>query len=395
MLVFPTAEKDSLFELTHHFRADPRPQKLDLVLGVYRDDHGQTPVMEAVYQAELQLAKERHSKAYRALSGHAEFNTGMVSLLLGNAAPRQRDVAVIQTVGGTGALRVLADVIAASSAEGTSAVTVWSSDPGYVNHGPICEGAGLAVKPYRLRSKGGMVDIDPLLEDLAAARSGDVVLLHGCCHNPTGLDMDLEAWAHMANVCERRGLIPFVDMAYQGFGLGLEEDAAGLRLLVDRLETVLVAASCSKNMGLYRERTGAALVITPAAQDVQRASALMENIARASYSMPPDHGAAVGALVFQQNDLWRTELEIMRQRVVRLRHQLADALQHLGAPEPLLEVRHHRGMFSVLPLTTHQMQFLRQDYAVYGTDGGRINVAGLTEAAVPYLANALVQASQA
>ncbi len=389
MLDFPVAEKDPLFALSHRFRADPRPEKLDLVLGVYRDEQGQTPVMDVVCQAELELAEQRLSKSYRSLSGHTRFNAGMVQLLLGDALPRARQIAALQTVGGTGALSLLAGMIAVSS-PGTM---VWSSDPGYVNHRPICEGAGLPIRPYRLRSKAGMADIALILEDLEAAQSGDVVLLHGCCHNPTGLEMDLNSWSAVADLCERKALIPFVDMAYQGFGLGLEEDAIGLRLLVERLETVLVAASCSKNMGLYCERTGAALVIASSTREASNATAVLENLAWTNYSMPPDHGASVASLVFQRYDLWKSELEAMRQRIVALRGQLVDCLRQTGVSRRLLDIHHHSGMFSVLPFNAKQMEFLRQEYSIYGTDGARINVAGLSTADVPYLVRALKETS--
>ena len=384
-----TVAPDPLWGLTAAFRADPRPDKVDLVVGVYRDDSGQTPVMAAVKAAEERLAAAGASKAYRGLAGNADFNVGLATLLLGNDVGRLARQHTMQTVGGTGALRLLADFIAVAS----PGARVWVSDPGYVNHVPIMRAAGLAVDCYRWRAEGGVLDADAMFADLWAARAGDVVLLHGCCHNPTGIDMSMEVWQTVAERCAKQGLIPLVDMAYLGLADGLEQDTAGLRLVVDALDTVLVAASCSKSMGLYCERTGAAMVIGKNRAALQPVGGVLERITRSNYSMPPDHGAAIVAAILGDAALtasWRNELEHMRQRIVGNRRRLDGALASLGAPVALQNLSRHKGMFSMLPLDADAMERLRADHAIYGTQGGRINIAGLAPEQIDRVAGALV-----
>lgn len=384
-----TVAPDPLWGLTAAFRADPRPDKVDLVVGVYRDDSGQTPVMAAVKAGEERLAAAGASKAYRGLAGNADFNAALATLLLGNDVGRLSRQHTMQTVGGTGALRLLADFIAVAS----PGARVWVSDPGYVNHVPIMRAAGLAVDRYRWRAEGGVLDADAMFADLWAARAGDVVLLHGCCHNPTGIDMSMEVWQTVAERCAKQGLIPLVDMAYLGLADGLEQDAAGLRLLVDALDTVLVAASCSKSMGLYCERTGAAMVIGKNRAALQPVGGVLERITRSNYSMPPDHGAAIVAAILGDAALtasWRNELEHMRQRIVGNRRRLDGALASLGAPVALQNLSRHKGMFSMLPLDADAMERLRADHAIYGTQGGRINIAGLAPEQIDRVAGALV-----
>ena len=384
-----TVAPDPLWGLTAAFRADPRPDKVDLVVGVYRDDSGQTPVMAAVKAAEERLAAAGASKAYRGLAGNTDFNAGLATLLLGNDVGRLARQHTMQTVGGTGALRLLADFIAVAS----PGARVWVSDPGYVNHVPIMRAAGLAVNRYRWRAEGGLLDADAMFADLWAARAGDIVLLHGCSHNPTGIDMGVRVWQTVAERCAKQGLIPLVDMAYLGLADGLEQDTAGLRLVVDALDTVLVAASCSKSMGLYCERTGAAMVIGKSRAALQPVGGVLERITRSNYSMPPDHGAAIVAAILDDVALtasWRNELEHMRQRIVGNRRRLDDALASLGAPVSLQNLSRHKGMFSMLPLDADAMERLRADHAIYGTQGGRINIAGLAPEQIDRVAGALV-----
>lgn len=384
-----TVAPDPLWGLTAAFRADTRPTKVDLVVGVYRDETGRTPVMAAVQAAEERLAAAGASKAYRGLAGNAEFNAHMAALLLGQDAGRLARQYTMQTVGGTGALRLLADFIAVAS----PGARVWVSDPGYVNHVPIMRAAGLAVERYRWHAPDGLLDADAVLADLAAARAGDIVLLHGCCHNPTGIDMEIGVWRAVAERCAKQGLVPLVDMAYLGLADGLEADTQGLRLLVDALETVLVAASCSKSMGLYCERTGAAMVIGKNAAALRPVGGILERITRSNYSMPPDHGAAIVTTILADAALttcWREELEHMRQRIVGNRVRLDDALSSLGAPDALRNLTRHKGMFSVLSLDVGAMERLRADHAIYGTQGGRINIAGLASEQIGHVAGALV-----
>ncbi|MEE2978951.1 MAG: aromatic amino acid transaminase [Pseudomonadota bacterium] len=383
-----TVAPDPLWGLTAAFRADPRPDKVDLVVGVYRDETGQTPVMAAVKAVEERLAAAGASKAYRGLAGNADFNAGLATLLLGNDAGRLARQHTMQTVGGTGALRLLADFIAVAS----PGARVWVSDPGYVNHVPIMRAAGLAVDRYRWRAEGGVLDADAMFADLWAARAGDIVLLHGCCHNPTGIDMGVGVWQTVAEQCAQRGLIPLVDMAYLGLADGLEQDTTGLRLLVDALDTVLVAASCSKSMGLYCERTGAAMVLGKNRVALQPVGGVLERITRSNYSMPPDHGAAIAAAILGDVALrasWRDELEHMRQRIAGNRRRLDDALASLGAPVALQNLSRHKGMFSTLPWDADAMERLRAHHAIYGTQSGRINIAGLASEQIDRVAGAL------
>ncbi len=384
-----TVAPDPLWGLTAAFRADPRPDKVDLVVGVYRDETGQTPVMAAVKAVEERLAAAGASKAYRGLAGNADFNAGLATLLLGNDAGRLARQHTMQTVGGTGALRLLADFIAVAS----PGARVWVSDPGYVNHVPIMRAAGLAVDRYRWRAEGGVLDADAMFADLWAARAGDIVLLHGCCHNPTGIDMGVGVWQTVPEQCAQRGLIPLVDMAYLGLADGLEQDTTGLRLLVDALDTVLVAASCSKSMGLYCERTGAAMVLGKNRVALQPVGGVLERITRSNYSMPPDHGAAIAAAILGDVALrasWRDELEHMRQRIAGNRRRLDDALASLGAPVALQNLSRHKGMFSTLPWDADAMERLRAHHAIYGTQSGRINIAGLAPEQIDRVASALV-----
>ncbi|WP_203423911.1 aminotransferase class I/II-fold pyridoxal phosphate-dependent enzyme [Sinorhizobium sp. BG8] len=264
-----------------------------------------------------------------------------------------------------------------------------------MNHRPIMTAAGLRVRSFRWQEGAAGLDIEAAIADLDAAQEGDVVLLHGCCHNPTGIDPSIEQWRQFAELCKGRGLVPLVDMAYQGFGDGVEHDAAGLRLLSNVLDTVLVAASCSKNMGLYCERTGAAMVIAPDAGLLSNIRATLERITRANYSMPPEHGAAIASCLFESPQTWLSELEACRRRVAEIRRDLSDMLLDLRAPAEYQALRNQKGMFSLLPLDSHQMNRLREEFGVYGTASGRINIAGLLPSQVGRLAEALRSVSRA
>ncbi|UBV45293.1 aromatic amino acid transaminase (plasmid) [Deinococcus taeanensis] len=380
----PVAQ-DPLWALTAAYAADPRPDKVDLGLGVYRTAEGVTPVLMAVQRAEAQLAAAAPSKTYRPLSGNGAFNAGITRLLLGDLQETRPHTVTLQTVGGTGALRMLAELVAEARPE----ATVWLSDPGYQNHHPLMQAAGLSIAEYPWTERNGVTSLPPLLAALEQARPGDVLLIQGCCHNPTGIDLDLTGWQALADVCRRRGLTPLVDMAYQGLGRGLSEDAEGLRLLAGQLDTVLVAASCSKNMGLYCERTGAALVVVSSRLEEQAVRSVLENTGRRTYSMPPEHGAAIAAELMAAPDAWQRELHLMRARISTVRERLTAALQAAGAPEDLQRIRRHQGMFSLLPLTPQGMARLRDEFGIYGTPEGRINIAGIADHRIEALAHAL------
>jgi len=379
---------DPIFALNTQLKADPRDRKLDLLVGVYRDEHGVTPVFRAVHIAEERLTEESESKSYRGLSGNAPFNDHMRSLVFDDAALLSR-ATTIQSVGGTGALRLLADFIRFANRD----ATIWISDPGWGNHEPLFRAAGLAIRKYRYLNDEGTAGGDAILAQLAGAKPGDAVLIHGCCHNPSGADLSLDLWSAIADLVNERGLLPLVDLAYQGLGDGLDADVAGLRLFAGRVPEVLVSVSCSKNFGLYNERTGAAIVIGAHADSGDVVTAILQNLARTNYSMPPDHGAAIVSTILADDTLrsaWSTELSAMRERILGIRVALAETfLAH--TPNPALQaIRHHKGMFSLLPLSSAQMVSLRTDHAVYGTNGGRINVAGLSIDDVPYLADSVL-----
>lgn len=381
----PLLAGDPLWELLSLFNQDGREEKIDLVVGVYRDETGTTPVMPVVQEAEIELARLAQSKCYRELSGNLKFNDQVAKFLLGESHDLARQC-TIQTVGGTGALRLLADFIARLS----PGSVVWNTSPGYINHNPIMESAGLAVKPFRWQQKEGELDIQACLADLEDAGEGDILLLHGCCHNPTGIDPTFEQWQQFADLCKQKGIVPLIDMAYQGFSGTPDEDAAGLRLFVDQLDLVLVAASCSKNMGLYCERTGAAMVVAPDPEQLDSIRTLLETITRANYSMPPEHGAAIANRVFDNPELWLAGLSEYRERIKSTRRELGSLLNDFDAPPELQVVSKQNGMFSMLPLSKEQMSLLREKYAIYGVPNGRINIAGLKQSQIKTLAEALV-----
>lgn len=381
----PVVQGDPLWALLHQFNADQRDHKIDMLVGVYRDETGQTPVMQQVQIAERKLANDAVSKSYKMLSGNLEFNDHMAKFILGDSK-RFTEQCTIQTVGGSGALRVIADFIATLS----PTAVIWNTDPGYLNHRPIMEGAGLNVTPFRWQHNEGVLDIEACFADLANAKEGDILLLHASCHNPSGVDPSLSQWQQFIDFCLAKKLIPFIDIAYQGFGDGPEEDAAGLRMFVEQVDLVLVAASCSKNMGLYCERTGIAMVLTKDHSRHAPLRTLLERITRANYSMPPNHGAAVASLLFSNPQPWLAELSVCRNRINDLRKALGELLIEMKAPDALQAVTRQKGMFSLLPLTAEQMTMLREKYAVYGMLNGRVNIAGLKQSQVNYLANALV-----
>jgi len=387
----PSAEADPLWALTSQFEQDRRPGKIDLVVGVYRDAQGRTPVMAAVQEAETRLASAALSKSYRGLSGNLAFTDGIARFLLGADSPALQRQYTIQTVAGTGALRMLAEFIPRISPH----ATVWITDPSYVNHRPIMATAGLDVKTFRWQENEQGLDLAAALEDLEQARPGDVLLLHGCCHNPSGIDPSPGHWRAFSSLCREKQIIPFIDMAYQGFGDGVDEDAAGLRLMAAEQDLLLVAASCSKNMGLYCERTGAAMIIAPDARPLPNIRFTLERIARSNYSMPPDHGAAIAAMLFENPGRWLPELEACRLRIAGIRKDLADQLVNLGACPGFQGLRRQKGMFSLLPLDPARMGLLRDEFAVYGTSSCRINIAGLAPEQVSTLARALTAVSRA
>ncbi|ANQ29193.1 aromatic amino acid aminotransferase [Vibrio natriegens] len=389
----PTPVLDPILSLSVAYRGDERPNKVDLGIGVYKNSAGETPIMKAIQMAQDVVVKTQKTKAYVGLAGCEEFNQSMVDLLLSGTSAMDR-VAAIQTPGASGALRMLGDLMKVAQPD----TTVWISNPSYVNHKPVMEAAGLKVRFYHYFSPATkQVDTAKMLDDLSKAGPSDVVLLHGCCHNPTGADIDFAAWQAITELSQKNGFTPFVDIAYQGFGDGLEEDAKGLRFMADNVEEMLITTSCSKNFGLYRERTGAAIVVGKNTQDVTNAKGKLLTLARSTYTMPPDHGAALVKTILQDANLtsvWKQELSEMQQRLVSLRQNLCNELRNNHNTDQFDFIESHKGMFTVLGFTEKQMAHLREDYGIYGVGDGRINIAGLTETHIPYVADAINKVSQ-
>ncbi|MDR3511208.1 MAG: aromatic amino acid transaminase [Caulobacteraceae bacterium] len=363
---------DPLLSLTGLFAADPREGKLDLGVGVYRDEHGRTPVMRAVKAAEARLLAGQDTKAYVGPSGDLQFIEALRDLVFGASASKARAFG-LQTPGGTAALRAAADLLVRSGAG-----PVWVGRPTWANHDPIFAAAGLASRGYDYFAPATQsVDFERLMSAARTAARGDVMLLQAGCHNPTGADLSADQWRALAEVIGARGLIAFIDVAYQGLGAGLEEDIAGAMAVVEAADEALVAVSCSKSFGLYRERTGALFAVTkPAARSAVESNMLA--IARANYSMPPDHGAAVVRTILSDPLLaadWRLELAQMQDRIRAIRLRLAEVGANAGLD--LGALAGQQGMFSLLPLSGEEIRTLREDNAIYMTGAGRVNLAGL------------------
>ncbi|HJS40164.1 MAG TPA: amino acid aminotransferase [Sphingomicrobium sp.] len=366
---------DSLLKLITLAAADSRPDKIDVGVGVYRDGQGRTPVMRSVKAAEKRLWETQDSKSYLGSRGDVGFAELLRPILLGPHADDKR-IDGVQTPGGCGALTLGFKLIARAN----PGARVLVGTPTWPNHVPIVSGAGLEIAEYGYYDRDARkVRFGAMLEAIATARAGDVVLLHGCCHNPTGADLDEDQWREVTRVVSERGLIPFVDIAYQGFGRGLEEDAAGLREILDACDEVLVAQSCDKNFSVYRDRVGCMFVKTPSEQATATAMGHVLQIAREMWSMPPDHGGAVVRTVLEDPALtadWRVELDEMCGRIVSIRQRLA------AADPRLAYIGGQMGMFSMLPLTPDQVLDLRETHAIYMADSGRFNVLGMADDAI-------------
>ncbi len=380
--------QDKILQLIAMFRDDPRSGKIDLGVGVYKDATGLTPVMRAVKAAEKTLWDTEKTKTYTGLAGEPAYNTAMVSLILG--AGYAERAASVATPGGTGAIRQALELIRLAA----PGATVWLSNPTWPNHPSIIKYLGMKSAEYRyFDAATGEVDFAGLIADLATVAEGDVVLLHGCCHNPTGANPTAAQWQKIVDVLKARKAIPLVDLAYQGFGDGLEEDAQATRLIAASFPEVLIAASCSKNFGIYRERTGILIALGDAARKAVTQGNL-NFLNRQNYSFPPDHGARLVTMILEDQALtteWKTELEEVRQNMLSLRQQLADELRRATNSDRFDFVARHRGMFSRLGLTEAQVNQLREEAGVYMVSDSRINIAGLNAQTVPVLAAAIAK----
>ncbi|RMC34841.1 aromatic amino acid transaminase [Paracoccus alkanivorans] len=381
---------DKILMLIEEYKADTRQGKIDLGVGVYKNPEGVTPVMRAVKTAEQRIWEAQTTKSYTGLAGEPEFRNAMAQMVLGDA-PSDR-LASLATVGGTGAIRQALELARLAN----PGVTVHVSDPTWPNHLSIMKFMGLPFVEYRYFDNDTRgVDFEGMKKDIAKAGKGDVVLLHGCCHNPTGANLTAEQWEEVAAILEKSGALPLIDLAYQGFGDGLDADAAATRLLASRLPEVLIAASCSKNFGIYRERTGIlmALAENSAARDLAQGSLAFLN--RQTYSFPPDHGARIVSTVLTDEGLradWASELEDVRNGMLGLREQLASELRDLSGSDRFDFIARHRGMFSRLGASPEQVQKLKSDSAIYMVGDSRLNIAGLNRDTVPVLARAIIDA---
>lgn len=374
------APSDPILGLTEAFKKDPNPHKINLGVGVYKDEEGNTPILASVARARQQVLAAETTKNYLAIDGSPEYGRAVQDLLFGagHALLGSGRVVTAQAPGGTGALRVAADFLHQHFA----GARVWISEPTWANHGQIFRLAGVQVQtyPYFDAQKNGLA-IDAMCHALEHAPAGDVVLLHGCCHNPTGVDPTLEEWRRIAAILASRKLLPLVDFAYQGLGRGLREDGEGLLVLAGAVPEMLIASSFSKNFGLYNERVGALTVLTPSPEAAQQVLSHVKIAIRANYSNPPAHGAAVISAVLGDPQLrreWEEEVRMMRERIAQMRALFVATLRAKGVQRDFSFIERQQGMFSFSGLNKEQVEALRQDHGVYIVGGGRINVAGMT-----------------
>ena len=382
---------DKILALVAAYRADPRDTKVDLGVGVYKDATGNTPVMRAVKEAERRLVANQTSKAYTGLAGDPAFADAMIDLVLGDTVERDR-IAAVATPGGTGAIRQALELIIMAVPD----ATVWLSNPTWPNHPSIIKYLGMKMGEYRYFDNATRgVDFAGLMEDLGNVPAGDVVLLHGCCHNPTGANLTAEQMGQVIALLKANGVTPMVDIAYQGFGDGLNDDAMATRAIAAAFPEVLIAASCSKNFGIYRERTGILMAISKDADAQPLTQQTLAYLNRQNYSFPPDHGARVVTEILTDPELradWEAELEETRNGMLGLRKQLADELRRLSNSDRFDFLADHRGMFSRLGTTPEMVEKLRADHGIYMVGDSRMNIAGLNEATVPILAKAIIDA---
>ncbi|MDC0133745.1 aspartate/tyrosine/aromatic aminotransferase [Porticoccaceae bacterium] len=383
---------DPILGLMAAFRADDRTTKIDLGVGVYMNDQGHTPVMASVKEAEAQLMQLETTKSYQGIAGDPGYNQYMLELLFGpeHSILSSGRVKTIQAPGGSGALRVGAEVIQRARPESK----LWVGVPTWPNHIPLLGSAGFEIKEYPYYDRDTkQINADAMMETLRQVPAGDMVLLHGCCHNPTGADLTHAQWDLIADLALERGFIPFIDTAYQGLGDGLDEDAYGLRMMADRLPELLVASSCSKNFGLYRERTGSITFIAENAKQADIVASQAMSVARQIYSMPPAHGALIVSLILGDAALranWETELTEVRSRIQSMRTLLTDSIQNNAAGVDFSHVQQQKGMFSFLGLNTDQLDQLRNEFGIYIVSSSRVNLAGINSSNIGYLSSSIL-----
>ena len=380
---------DAILKLIGMHRDDPRDEKIDLGVGVYRDENGDTPILNCIKKAEHWLVGTQTSKAYLGSRGDAVFCKDIEKLVFGEEAAEDERIATVQSPGGSGALRVGAELMLRANPD----ATMWVSDPTWANHVPLMGNAGVRLKPYPYYDADTRgILFDDMMSALGGAERGEVVLLHGCCHNPTGLDLSREQWDRVADLVEDRGLIPFIDLAYQGFAEGLDEDAYGVRLMYQRVPEMIVTQSCSKNFGLYRDRVGALTFVSADADTAKIVDSQALSLVRTIYSLPPDHGAAVVSHILNDDELraeWLEELAAMRTRLTSMRSLLVEELERAAPDHDFSHVARTTGMFCYLGVTPEQVGRLIEERGVYLVESSRINVCGITKGNVRYLAESI------
>jgi aspartate/tyrosine/aromatic aminotransferase len=381
----PPVQSDSLIALIGMVNADPRADKIDVGVGVFRDGAGNTPILKVIKEAEQRLRDTQKSKSYLGSAGDKRYAELLRPILLGEHARDDRIVG-LQTPGGCGALRLGFELLARSSPQ----ARVFVGGPTWPNHPPIIRAVGLSAVEYPYYERGqGAIRFEDMIEALRSGEPGDIALLHGCCHNPTGADLDEDQWREVARVVAERGLVPFVDIAYQGFGRGLDEDAFGVRLMLETCDELVIAHSCDKNFSVYRDRVGSLWIKTPSAGASATAMGHVFQIAREMWSMPPDHGAAAVHIILDDPELkgrWLVELATMRDRINAVR-------QRIAAADPRLSyIGRQFGMFSMLPLSKEQVLKLRADDAIYMAESGRFNVVGMADRQIDRFIAAVVGA---
>ena len=392
----PTAPPDPIFGLTAAYRQDPSSHKINLGAGVFRDEMGRTPVLAAVKEAERRIWQDEDSKTYLAIGGNPKFAAHVQRLVLGRDQPlRTGDrLATVQTPGGTGAIRLATGLLKNHRPD----CAVWIPDSTWINHLQICRAAGLGTRSYPyLDQNRRALDLERIVYTLGAAQAGDAIILHGCCHNPSGIDPSPDQWRELAQLLKQRGLVPIVDFAYLGFGQGLVHDRTGILALAEELDELMICTSFSKNFALYNERTGALTVATASGLATAAVLSQLKAAARVTYSNPPAHGAAIVSTILDSSEMatqWRDELNAMRLRIVEMRRLFVEGLdkrQVALSPDGNQFLLQQRGMFSILGLSTEQVDRLRADFSIYMVGSSRVNFASMTTGSMDRLCDAIAQ----
>lgn len=382
-------QPDAILKVMAEYQADDRTQKIDLGVGVYRDAEGGTPILRTVKKAEQLLVDRQVTKSYLGSSGSPEFNNAMQRLTFGEARGASGRLTTLQTPGGSGSLRVAAELVQRAA----PGVSIWAGEPTWANHVPLLGSAGVQMKTYAYYdAESKTIRFDEMMATLETIPAGDIVLLHGCCHNPTGIDLDEDQWRSVTTVIIERGLLPFIDLAYQGFAHGLQLDNFGVRYMFDSVPEMLVSSSCSKNFALYRDRVGSLSIVSdnPASSGIVRSQA--NNIVRTMYSMPPDHGASIVSHILGDSELsseWEDEVAEMRDRLRSMRAALGAGMRDKAPQHDFSHFERGNGMFSFVGISPVQVQRLKEEFAIYMVDSSRINIAGITGDNVDYLASSI------